>query len=187
MSGYGVILADPPWAYDVSGGFGGLAAEQYTTMPLKDIKAMPISRLAADDAVLLCWATWPLLREGLDVVDAWGFRYVTSFPWIKVLSVQSDLFMDAPRITVPYGIGFWARGASEPLLIAKRGKPSLPDQDFVGLLSPNLQHSRKPDSVYEYAESLDGPRLELFARRNREGWDAFGNQVEVSISLKEEV
>ena len=181
---YGVILADPPWRYNVDGGFNGTAEAEYQTMSLDDIKALPIKDRAAADSVLLCWATWPLLREGLEVVEAWGFRYVTGFPWVKVTSVQGDLFEGAPRIEVPYGIGFWARGASEPLLIGKRGKPTLPEKDFIGLLSPNLQHSRKPDSVYEYAEALAGPRLELFARRQRAGWDVFGNEVAGSINLE---
>ena len=80
-------------------------------------------------------------------------------------------------------MGWWVRGCSEPLLIAKRKNTPAPSSSFVGLLSPNLQHSRKPDSVYDYAESLPGPYLELFARRERAGWDVFGNQVTNSIAL----
>ena len=183
---YRVILADPPWSYNNSG-TRGAAANIYPTMTDADIMALPIERLAAPDAVLLLWATWPKLAEVcLPTMAARGFDYVTAFPWVKVTSVSLDLW-GAIKISVPYGVGFWARGASEPLLIGRRGNPSPPPNGFIGLLSPNLHHSRKPDSVYEYAEALPGPYLELFARRRRPGWDAYGNQIDGGIVLPQDV
>ena len=104
-------------------------------------------------------------------------------PWLKVSSVTNGLFGEV-EFKSPYGVGFWVRGCSEPILIAKRGKAKPPTDGFIGLLSPNMFHSRKPDSIYEYAESLPGPRLEMFARRKREGWDVFGNEVKGSIHIK---
>lgn len=178
---YKVILADPPWAYG-NNGCRGAAANEYSTMTVEDICALPIASLAADDSVLLEWCTWPQLQEGLQVMKAWGFDYVTGFPWVKAKNISHDLWGEL-TFDVPYGVGFWARGCTEFVLIGKRGKPSPPKAGFIGLLSPNLSHSRKPDSIYHYAESLPGPYLELFARRRREGWDAFGNQVEGSIRL----
>lgn len=185
MSRYGTILADPPWQYGNSG-CRGAAANQYQTMTDGDISRLPVADYAADDCVLVMWATWPKLREALEIVDAWGFRYTTAFPWVKVSSVSADLFTGELRIDVPYGVGFWARGATEIVMIGKRGSPSPPPDGFIGLLSPNLQHSRKPDSIYEYAEALPGPRLEMFARRPRAGWDVFGNEVAESINLETE-
>ena len=76
-----------------------------------------------------------------------------------------------------YGVGFWVRGCSEPLFIARRGKVSPPTDGFIGLLSENLRHSRKPENIYHYAEQLEGPYLELFARRPRQGWDSWGNEI----------
>ncbi len=182
MNKYGVILADPPWSYSNSG-TRGAALNQYQTMTDQDIIDLPIGDLAAHDCVLLMWATWPKLNEAcLPAIKSWGFDYVTGFPWVKVTEVSKTLF-GALEIKVPYGVGFWARGTSEPLLIAKRGNPSPPPNGFIGLLSPNLYHSRKPDSVYHYAEALPGPYLELFARRPRPGWDVFGNEVANSIEL----
>ena len=70
------------------------------------------------------------------------------------------------------------RGCSEPVLIGWRGTEKPPSSPFLGLLSERLEHSRKPDDIYEYAESLPGPYLELFARRSRPGWDAWGNEVD---------
>ena len=70
------------------------------------------------------------------------------------------------------------RGCSEYVLVGRRGKVSPPRlKGFLGLLSPNLRHSRKPDSVHEIAEALPGPYLELFGRRPRKGWTVFGNEV----------
>ena len=182
MTKYRVILADPPWSYSNSG-TRGAAANIYPTMTDAALMALPVAELADDDAVLLLWATWPKLAEAcLPIVAAWGFQYVTAFPWVKVTDVSRDLWGEL-RISVPYGVGFWARGTSEPLLIAKRGNPKPPPNGFIGLLSPNLRHSRKPDSVYECAEAMPGPYLEMFARRPRIGWDAFGNQIDNSIQL----
>lgn len=178
---YGVILADPPWSYRVGASHRGTAEREYSTMADAEICRLPIGDLAKPDAVLLLWCTWPKLREGLEVVKAWGFEYLTTIPWVKITSLQNDLFDGEPRIEVPYGVGFWARGASEPLFVCKRGKPAQPRTDPIGLLSPNLYHSRKPDSVYEYAEALDGPYCELFARRKRDGWGSWGNEIDSDL------
>ena len=179
---YSVILADPPWAYSNSG-CKGAAKNEYSTMSLNELKALPVMNISADDSVLLMWGTWPKLDEAcLPLMKAWGFKYVTGFPWVKITEIGITLFGQI-EIKVPYGIGFWARGASEPLLIGKRGKAKPPDIGYIGLLSPNLYHSRKPDDIYQYAESMAGPYLEMFARRRREGWDAFGNEIEGSITL----
>lgn len=179
---YKVILADPPWAYGNSG-CRGAAANEYSTMNISDICDIPVSNIADKDSVLLMWCTWPQMKEGLQLMEAWGFAYVTGFPWVKVTNVSKTLW-DELEFSVPYGIGFWARGASEFVMIGKRGNPSPPKDGFIGLLSPNLKHSRKPESLHHYAMSLPEPYVELFARRPYPGWDVFGNQVENSILIK---
>lgn len=182
MDKYSVILADPAWSYDNSG-CRGAAANEYSTMTDKDIMALPVGNLAADDSILLMWATWPKLVEAcIPTMKAWGFEYVTGFPWVKVTDVSHTLWGQI-EISVPYGVGFWARGCTEPLLIGRRGKVSPPTDGFIGLLSPNLFHSRKPESIYHYAESLPGPYLELFARRERPGWHVWGNEVDSHVSM----
>lgn len=174
---YKVILADPPWSY-ANAGCRGAANNHYSTMTLKDICALPVIDMAAPDAVLLLWTTWPQLREGLEVVAAWGFEYITGFPWIKIVGEPSKDRWGELDIKPQYGVGFWVRGCSEPLLIARRGRVSPPIDGFIGLLSENLRHSRKPENIYHYAEQLDGPYLELFARRRRLGWDSWGDQID---------
>ena len=180
---YKVIISDPPWNYS-NAGVRGACENHYSTMGIADLKKMDVASLADDDCVLLLWCTWPQLKEGIELIDAWGFRYITGFPWVKVTDIFTALDGEV-QFSVPYGIGFWARGCTEFVLIARRGKAKPPDRGFIGLLSPNLKHSRKPDHLYEYAESLEGPYLEMFCRRPREGWDVFGNECENSIEIGE--
>lgn len=170
---YGVVVADPPWRYrqGETGSLQGRASAHYATMSDEEIYAMPISKLLANDAVLFLWGTWPKLPEAQMLMKAWGFEHVTGFPWVK-LNRKNGL-------SLYYGVGYWVRGCSEYVLVGRRGSVSPPRAEgFLGLMSPNMQHSRKPDDIYQIAESLPGPYLELFARRSRDRWDSFGNEVE---------
>jgi ParB-like chromosome segregation protein Spo0J len=107
---YPIILADPPWKFEVynddDSGLWGAAASHYPTMGLADCK-LPIADLATPDAALLMWTTAPHLRESFQVLDAWGFEYCTHFAWVKD----------------KVGLGYWIRNQHELLLIAKRGDP----------------------------------------------------------------
>lgn len=165
---YGVVLADPPWPYRVGKVQGG-AEKQYATMTDQDIYSMPVNYLAKNDSILLLWGTWPKLPEAVKTMQHWGFEYVTGFPWVKMNKTDGGIY---------YGVGFWVRGCSEFVFIGRKGDVSPPRlEGFLGLMSPNLQHSRKPDDLYQVAEALPGPYLELFARRSRSGWDSFGNEI----------
>lgn len=165
---YGVIVADPPWQY----GFTirrGIAEDNYSVMTTQDLCDMPVSNLAAPDSVLYLWATWPQLPIALQVMDAWGFEYITGFPWIKLTQDWSGVKM---------GVGHWVRGASEMVLVGKRGNAKCPKSPYLGLMSPNLPHSMKPEDVHKLAEQHPGPYLELFGRRQIVGWTVFGNEVQ---------
>lgn len=183
MRQYGVIIADPPWSY-ARADLRTSAAREYRTMSIADICALPVASLAASDSVLLLWGTWPMLQEALHVVSAWGFTYITGFPWIKIEGEPSRTLWGELDIKPQYGVGFWVRGCSEFVLVGRRGSVSPPVDGFVGLLSENFGHSRKPESLHHYAEALPGPYLELFARRPRDGWDVWGNEVPGSIDLE---
>ena len=178
---YGVILADPPWAYRNGG--NGAAVNHYPTMSTEAIctlaiDGVPVGDLAKPDSVLLLWGTWPLLPDALQVVCAWGFEYVTGFPWVKLAEAPFvDLYGEHVIGSPTYGTGYWARGCSEFVFVARRGKPQTPTLPFLGLLSERFQHSRKPENLHQYAEALQGPHLELFARRPRAGWETWGNEL----------
>ena len=183
MKKYGVILADPPWDYRNGG--NGRAAAHYPLMTPEQIAKLPVGDFAHDSSVLLMWATWPQMQTAMALVGpAWGFEYVTGFPWIKLYDPPVyDLFGDV-RIRPTWGTGAWVRGCSEPVTIWKKKNAKPPQADFMGLISKRMQHSRKPDNLHEYAESFPGPYLELFARRPRAGWDVWGNEVDSTINLQ---
>src|SRR3990167_4670681 len=83
---YPVILADPPWAYKVWSGDKGMRTAEsfYRTLSIQDICSLSVSRLAAKDAALFLWVTAPCLPWGVQVVESWGFRYISAaFVWVK--------------------------------------------------------------------------------------------------------
>tara|TARA_R110000744_G_scaffold337011_1_gene442284 strand:- start:1646 stop:2251 length:606 start_codon:yes stop_codon:yes gene_type:complete len=164
---YGVVIADPPWLYRCAD-TNGTADKEYDLLDDQAIYNLPVSDVALPDSVLLLWTTWPKLTEGMQTMEAWGFEYVTGLPWVKMRGKSFS-----------YGVGHWVRGCSEPILIGRRGNVSPPRQEgFLGILSPNLGHSRKPESLHQIAEALPGPYLELFARRRRAGWTCIGNELD---------
>lgn len=164
---YKVIVADPPWDYDITIK-QGTTEGQYLSMTDQDLFDMPVSELAHDDCVLFLWGTWPKLPQAMALVKAWGFKHITGLPWIKT---TSNGHLD-------YGVGYWVRGVSEYFLIARRGNVSVEPlrlRGYAGLLWENYGHSRKPNNIYQLAEALEGPYLELFARRPKFNWTVFGN------------
>lgn len=159
-----VLYADPPWRYDFAEDHGRQIENHYPTMSLDEIKALEVP--ADDDAVLFLWTTSPKLREGVEVLEAWGFSYVTCMVWVK------------DRI----GMGYYARQQHELLLIGKRGALPTPDPEdrpSSVVLAPRGEHSAKPDVVYELLERMYPfrERCELFQRRPRDGWAGWGNQA----------
>jgi len=174
---YGVIIADPPWAFRNSG-ITGAAQNHYPTMSTDEICRMPIEGLAATESLLLMWTTWATMPDALSIISKWGFEYKTGFPWLKVQGEPQRNLWGEFEYRPVYGMGWWIRGCSEPILIATRGELAPPTDYFLGILSRRFRHSRKPENIYQYAEIFPGPYLELFARRTRLGWDVWGNEVE---------
>jgi len=187
---YGAILADPPWRFRTwnkaeavasrssNPGTFVSAAVHYQTMPIEDICVLPVRDLAADDCALFLWANWPTLLDALSVIEAWGFKYKTAaFVWTKAHAQQLELFREDTDTLM--GMGYWTRSNTEPCLLATRGKPKRLNADIrQAIIEPRREHSRKPDCVHSRIERLvAGPYLELFARTQRDGWDAHGNEI----------
>ncbi len=171
---YSTILADPPWQFQNR--TGKMAPEhkrllRYPTMELKEIMEMPVAKLAAARSHLYLWVPNALLQEGLKVMEAWGFTYKTNIVWYKV---RKDGGPDGR------GVGFYFRNVTELLLFGLRGsmRTLQPGRTQVNIISTRKrEHSRKPDEIYDLIEECSpGPRLELFARFGREGWDQWGNE-----------
>ena len=170
--GFGLIMADPPWSYEMRSekGYGRSPEAHYRTMDLAAIKAMPVEVLAARDCVLWLWALGPQLPQALEVIKAWGFTFKTSGHWAKVGESGKQHF----------GTGYILRNAGEPYIIATRGTPKTTRSVRSVIIAPVREHSRKPDEAFAAAERLmpDVQRLELFSRQRREGWSVWGNEVD---------
>jgi len=180
---YKVIYADPPWQYRDKGNSGKRGVVyKYPVLNLKQIKALPVADLAADDAVLFLWSTFPMTREAHETIEAWGFTFKTiGFLWVK--TNRKDRCLTCKAGSLAWGMGNWTRSNSEPCLLAIKGKPKRASAGVHSvIMAPRLEHSRKPAETYVRIEELvgDAKRIELFARRRRRGWDAWGNELEDS-------
>lgn len=189
---YTVIYADPPWPYhnpqDADPARGG---KTYSTMTLEQIKNLNVQGIAAPDCALFLWCTMPKLREAFEVIDAWGFRYITcAFTWIK-LNPTGELLRKGKHVLLVKGIysgmGYWTNGNSELCLFAKQGRPKRVARNVKQIVvAPRRRHSAKPPEVRDRIVRLMGdvPRIELFARESTPGWHCWGHEVVGNIRLE---
>lgn len=184
LGGFSIVYADPAWQYRQGG--RGAAENHYQTMPIEEICALPVSELAAPDAVLFLWGTYALTPEAMRVIDAWGFKFKTlAFDWVKLTVTGKEHF----------GLGQWTRGNPEPCWLGVRGDPprrisaavrQLVQTETEVISAPVGRHSAKPPIVRERIHQLMGAELssvELFARERAEGWECWGNQVNETVRL----
>ena len=163
---YRVIYADPPWSYsNEMPEYVTTPDDYYTLMPTPEICAMPVKEMTEQNAVLFLWTTSPHLPEALQVCEAWGFKYKTTFIWDKVL----------------HNMGHYNSVRHEILLVCVKGSctPDVKKLYDSVYSEERTAHSKKPeffrqviDTIYPY-----GNRIELFARQVPDGWDVFGNQA----------
>lgn len=179
---YRTILADPPWQF--VNRTGKMAPEhrrlsRYSTLSLDQIKEIPVPLAAAEHSHLYLWIPNALLQQGLEVMDRWGFEYKTHIIWHKV---RKDGAPDGR------GVGFYFRNTTEMVLFGVRGRlrTLAPGRRQVNIIrAQKREHSRKPDELYAIIEACSpGPRLELFARSRRAGWEQWGNQMEGPVPCR---
>jgi N6-adenosine-specific RNA methylase IME4 len=187
---YAAVVADPPvpfaaWGRDT--GQKRAAEAHYSTMTWTDLEALgpAIQEATTPDAVLFLWVCQPLLIETIRMAEAWGFTYKTkAFAWVKLTTGYCKFFT---------GMGYWTRANTEDVLLFTRGKPKRLRADVKQLVAtleddpynvPTLctqrgKHSEKPEQVQDAIEKLvEGPYLELFARRQRPNWTCLGNEID---------
>jgi len=162
---YSVIYADPPWQYTPAETTRQVE-NHYPTMPLTEIMAVDVQGLCNNDCALFLWATSGLLPQALEVLNAWGFAYVSSAVWNKQ----------------KVGMGYWFRGQHEFLLVGKKGgmpPPKKEDRVSSVFQASRSLHSRKPVEVAEWIEQAypTQAKIELFSRQPRKGWDVWGNEA----------
>ena len=174
VGGFSTVLADPPWRF--SNRTGKVAPEhrrldRYSTMSLETIKELPVKDATAKNAHLYLWVPNALLPEALNVMSAWGFRYVSNIIWAKR---RRDGGPDGR------GVGFYFRNVTEILLFGVKGsmRTLSPGRSQVNMIETRKrEHSRKPDEQYDLIESCSpGPYLELFARHPRPQWTRWGDE-----------
>ena len=180
-----VIAADPPW--QEPGGCDRGADDHYETLDREDILATMVKSplwMPAKNSHLYLWSTMTSLPDGLWLMGALGFTYKTHVPWVKS-DGQLDL---AGQLKLTIGLGQYFRGAHELVLLGTRGKGFAVRTDAKNIPSVIIApvprengkrvHSAKPDKFYELVEARSaGRKLEMFSRRTRPGWVAWGDQV----------
>lgn len=168
---YDLIMADPPWNYEnwSKAGAARNASAHYSCMSFEQLAELPVSSLASRNCVLWLWATNPMLPQGLSLLSAWGFRFVTAGHWAK----------RGRSGKLAFGTGYVLRNAGEPFLIGFIGRPKTTKSVRSVIEAPRRKHSQKPDEAFRAAEELvpRARRIELFSRQSRPGWDAFGDEA----------
>ena len=171
---YSIIYADPPWSYRAwSGQKSRTADSHYSTMSRRDLLELPVDAIAARDAVLFLWTTAPTLPQGLELIEAWGFRYKTvAFTWVKRNRKSGGW---------AWGLGHYTRANAEFCLLGTRGHTLPRESHSVHSVidAPRGRHSEKPSETRDRIVELFGdlPRIELFARQRADGWDAWGDEI----------
>lgn len=194
---FSTIVADPPWDYSrkLSGGGtsgyspvhpsrGGSrgAANHYPTLTLEQLRTLPVEAVSAPKAHLYLWTTSAFVVEAHTLAESWGFSPKVLVPWIKtkqgsrskVIRSGGDLYAG-----VRMGMGLYIRHCAEFILFCVRGKAPTARNDVLGVLfAPQGKHSQKPREAYDLIDRLSpSPRLELFARGPRDGYEVWGNQA----------
>ena len=170
---FGTILADPPWEFKNSTGKVApkhKRLKRYNTLKTEDIKALPVARLSAEKSHLYLWVPNAFIKEGIEVMEEWGFQYKTNIVWHKI---RKDGGPDGR------GVGFYFRNTTELVLFGVKGKKTRtlkPGRTQVNIIrTRKREHSRKPDELYNIIEKCSwGPYLELFARGKRKNWTNWG-------------
>lgn len=164
LAKFATIVIDPPWDWGDEGDKDqlGRARPTYKTMTINELLELPVGDLADVDSHLYMWITNRSLPKGFDLLEAWGFRYITCLTWVKP----------------SFGMGNYFRGQSEQVLFGVRGSQPLKRKDastvFEAPRGPN-GHSSKPLAFLDLVESCSpGPYLEMFSRSNKDGWTTWG-------------
>lgn len=157
------IVIDPPWDWGDEGDINqmGRAKPDYATMPIAEIEALPINKIADENCHLYLWVTNRSLPKAFRLIEAWGFRYITCITWVKP----------------SFGMGNYFRGSTEQVLFAVKGSQALKRKDAgTHFAAPRGNgHSAKPDAFYGLVRSCShAPYIDIFGRKERDGWTVWG-------------
>ena len=182
-----VVVADPGWKFRTwsARGRGKCADRHYRCEELERIASLPVGELAAPDSILCLCVVQTHFPAAMQLLEAWGFEYKSvGFVWVK-MPKRWSADQHPLRIRPKMGCGYYTRANAEQRWIARRGKGCTRVDRGVDQVihAPLREHSRKPDAMYAGIERLFGdvPRIELFAREQRPGWSAWGDQLHLNM------
>jgi N6-adenosine-specific RNA methylase IME4 len=176
---YNIIYADPPWSFSSKelqkyGGVRFTSMDKHYPTQSKDwIKNLSVKDISEDDSALFMWTTDAHIKEAIETIESWGFKYVTvAFVWEKLTSTGKTVA----------NLGAWTMKNYELCLFGTKGgmlKHKQVNNICQKVAAERTKHSKKPDEVRKRIEDLFGdlPRIELFARQKTDGWDVWGNEV----------
>jgi len=178
MKKYKTIVADPAWEIDFSSGWGMTKEKQYDTVNIDFLKNMPISKISDEDCNLFLWTTHTRLEDALMLMRHWGFKFHVAITWNKGHGLHAHGFFRQTELCL-YGFKgkmVWTKSGKA----CKTYIEDIPDIFY----SRSNGHSVKPQTLFDIIDmKAEGNKIELFARKPREGWDVWGNEVESSIAL----
>jgi N6-adenosine-specific RNA methylase IME4 len=175
---YSVIVADPPWTFkdkltmDSSVNRG--AETNYKVLDIDELCLLDVKSITEDDAFCCLWVPNVLLKYGLKLLESWSFDYKGLYVWGK--KTKNDKFH--------FGMGHYWRGSAEVALFGRRGKIKVSDRSQRNIEVDNYEedtffkHSKKTEKLQDCLELMfpEVKKIELFARRKREGWECVGNE-----------
>ena len=177
---FNIIYCDPPWKFgskayqDKERNMLILEETQYQTMTIQELKNLPVQDISEKDSACFMWVTDSHLKEGIDLMETWGFKYKTiAFNWIKKYASGETCVNFAP----------WTLKSHEICLLGIKGtmgKYKIANNVRGLVFAERTKHSKKPNEVRKRIVDLFGdiPKIELFAREHTEGWFVWGNEIE---------
>lgn len=193
---FSTVVADPPWDYSgklSAGGTSGYspvhhsrggtrgARNHYATLELNQLKHLPVSSVVAEAAHLYLWTTGTFMAEAHELAEHWGFQPKGIIPWVKTKRDPVSAVARTGNLqgAVRMGMGLYVRWCAEFVVFGVRGKlPTLRNNALGIVFAERGRHSQKPEELYDLVRSLSpGPRIDLFARRERSGFVAWGDEV----------
>lgn len=198
---YATLVLDPPWSYDDKLGNSGHSAKMppgirsadahYDTLSLAQIATLPVPDLAEKNAHLYVWVTAAFVPAAYDLIEGWGFRPILPIPWIKT---KQGVTVPASPDDCAFGMGYYYRNMAEFALFAVRGsappashseRPVVFAEEAAvdGVVyAPLGRHSEKPQAAYDlFARVSPGPRLDVFSRQVRPGYETWGDQAPENV------
>lgn len=170
MKKYQIIVIDPPWQVKKiqNKQRPNQVGMDYSMMSIAEIKVLPIEKIADENSWCFLWTTQKYLWESKAIIEGWGFNHKLTMVWEKTYGRSAGMAL--------YGF----RWNAEFILVGTKGKKDMfPKTKLIPVVfqAENIRHSQKPDRFYKLIEPLGENRIDIFARKERVGWDTLGNAL----------